>query len=88
VTGALCAHTSTGPRAFDFLPAGGNEPTQMAKPNMDDITPDTLFEAVKLLSPQGRAELLAFLRTTALQLPPKDGETMARIADILELLLG
>lgn len=59
----------------------------MMKPNMDDITPGTLFDAVKSLSPAGRAELLAFLRTTALQVPPEDGETMARIADILELLL-
>ncbi len=59
----------------------------MMKPNMDDITPDTLFDAVKSMSPAGRAELLAFLRTTALQVPPEDGETMARIADILELLL-
>jgi hypothetical protein len=54
---------------------------------MDDITPETLFDAVKSLSPRGRSELLAFLRTTALQLPRQDGETMARIADILELLL-
>jgi acyl carrier protein len=60
----------------------------MRKPNMDDITPDTLFEAVKSLSSAGRAELLVFLRATAIQLPPEDGETMARIADILELLLG
>jgi hypothetical protein len=60
----------------------------MTKPKTDDITPDTLFEAVRLLPPQGGAELLAFLRTTALQFPPDDGETMARIADILELLLG
>ena len=60
----------------------------MAKPNMDDITPETLFDAVKSLSPRGRAELLTFLRTSALQLPPEDGETMARTADILELLLG
>jgi hypothetical protein len=56
-------------------------------PNMDDITPETLFDAVKSLSPKGRSELLAFLRATAIQLPPEDGETMARIADILELLL-
>jgi len=27
-------------------------------------------------------------KTTTSQLPPEDGETMARIADILELLLG
>jgi|GEM_PF-1380027 len=62
----------------------------MSKPNlshMDDITPNTLFDAVKSLSPRGRGELLAFLRATAIQLPPEDGETMARIADILELLL-
>ncbi len=57
-------------------------------PSMDDITPDTLFDAVKSLSPRGRSKLLAFLRTTAIQLPPEDGEIMARIADILELLLG
>ncbi len=56
-------------------------------PKMDDITPETLFDAVKSLSPKGRSELLAYLRTTALQLPREDGETMARIADILELLL-
>lgn len=60
----------------------------MIKPTMDDITPDTLFDAVKSLSPAGRAELLSFLRTTALRLPRQDGETMARIADILELLLS
>lgn len=60
----------------------------MTNPTMDDITPDTLFDAVKSLSPAGRAELLSFLRATAIQLPPQDGETMARIADILELLLG
>jgi hypothetical protein len=54
---------------------------------MDDITPETLFDAVKSLSPKGRSELLAFLRATALQHPRQDGETMARIADILELLL-
>jgi len=59
----------------------------MPKPSMDDITPDTLFDAVKSLSPAGRAELLSFLRRTAIQLPTEDGETMARIADILELLL-
>ena len=56
-------------------------------PSMDDITPDTLFDAVKSLSPRCRSELLAFLRTTAHQLPLEDGEIMARIADILELLL-
>lgn len=55
---------------------------------MDDITPGTLFDAVKSLSPMGRAELLAYLRATAVQLSPEDGETMARIADILEPLLG
>ena len=60
----------------------------MTKPNMDDITPDTLIDAVKSQPPAGRAELLAFLRATALQLSPEDGETMARIADVLELLLG
>ena len=60
----------------------------MTKPAMDDITPDTLFDAVKSLSPVGRAELLSFLRATAIELPPEDGETMARIADTLELLLG
>lgn len=60
----------------------------MAKPNMEDITPDTLFDAVKSLSPAGRRELLTFLRASALQLAPEDGETMAHIADILELLLG
>jgi hypothetical protein len=60
----------------------------MTKPNMHDITPDTLFDAVKSLSPGGRAELLVFLRASAIQLPSEDGETMARIADILELLLG
>jgi len=54
---------------------------------MDDITPDILFDTVKSLSPAGRAELLSFLRTSAIQLPAEDGETMARIADILELLL-
>jgi uncharacterized protein (DUF2384 family) len=27
-------------------------------------------------------------KTTTRRLPPEDGETMARIADILELLLG
>ncbi|MFI5339463.1 MAG: hypothetical protein ACHQ7N_06465 [Candidatus Methylomirabilales bacterium] len=43
----------------------------MMKPNMDDITPDTLFDAVKSLSPAGRAELLAFLRAVAIQLPPE-----------------
>jgi hypothetical protein len=56
-------------------------------PSMDDITPETLFDAVKSLSPKGRSELLTYLRTIALQLPREDGETMARIADILELLL-
>jgi len=55
---------------------------------MDDITPDTLFDAVKSLSPRGRAELLSYLRATAIQGAPEDGETMARIADILELLLS
>lgn len=55
---------------------------------MHDITPDTLFDAVKSLSHRGRNELLSYLRTTGIQLPPEDGETMARIADILELLLG
>ncbi len=60
----------------------------MTKLSMEDITPDTLFDAVKSLSPAGRAELLSFLRVTAIRLPPEDGETMARIADILELLLG
>ena len=60
----------------------------MTKLNMNDITPNTLFDAVKSLSPGGRAELLVFLRASAIQLPSEDGETMARIADILELLLG
>ena len=59
----------------------------MMKPKMDDITPDTLFEAVKSLSPSGRTELLAFLRASAIQLSPEDGETMVRVADILDLLL-
>ena len=27
-------------------------------------------------------------KTTTSQLPPEDGETMARITDVLELLLG
>ncbi len=53
---------------------------------MDDITPDTLFDALRALSPRGRAELLGYLRATALQLSPEDGEAMARIADVLELL--
>jgi hypothetical protein len=60
----------------------------MPKSQMDDITPDTLFDAVKSLSPRGRAELLSYLRATAIQVAPEDGETMARIADILELLLS
>ena len=60
----------------------------MRKPEMNDITPGTLFDAVKSLSPRGRAELLSFLRASAIQPPPEDGETMARIADILDLLLG
>ena len=59
----------------------------MPKSKMDDITPETLFDAVKSLSPRGRAELLSYLRATAIELAPEDGETMARIADILELLL-
>ncbi len=60
----------------------------MPKTKMDDITPDTLFDAVKSLSPRCRAELLSYLRATAFQGQPEDGETMARIADILELLLS
>ncbi len=60
----------------------------MPNPHLDDITPVALLDAVKTLSPKGRAELLSYLRAAALQLSPEDGETMARIADLLELLLG
>ncbi len=60
----------------------------MPHPHLDDITPDALMDAVNSLSPKGRAELLSFLRAAALQVSPEDGETMARIADLLELLLG
>jgi hypothetical protein len=60
----------------------------MGKPSTDETTRDTLFDAAKPFSPTGRAKLLSCLRATAIQLPPQDGETMARIADILQLLPG
>ncbi len=55
---------------------------------MDDITPDTFFDLVKSLSPKGRDELLTLLRTAALQGSPADGDVLARMADVLEMLLG
>jgi hypothetical protein len=60
----------------------------MSLPDMQDIIPETFLDAVKALSPGGRDDLLAYLRTSAIQLSPADGEIMARIADVLELLLG
>lgn len=55
---------------------------------MDDITPHTFFDLVKSLSPKGRGELMGLLRTTALQVSPADGDVLARMADVLEMLLG
>jgi hypothetical protein len=60
----------------------------MPESKMDEITPETLFEAVKSVSANGHAEFLSYLRAAAIQMPPEDGEVMARMADILELLLG
>lgn len=55
---------------------------------MDDITPDAFFDLVKSLSPKGREELMSLLRTAALQVTPTDGDVLARMADLLEMLLG
>jgi hypothetical protein len=60
----------------------------MTKSNIDDISPDTLFDAVKLLPSAGRAELRGFFPHHRPPSAPEDGEILARIADIPELLLG
>ena len=50
---------------------------------MDDITPETLFDAVKSLSPKGRAELMSYLRATAIELDPESTDPAANRARLL-----
>lgn len=51
------------------------------------IDGDTLVEILQTLSPEARKELVAFLRSGSLRGSPEDGHTLARVADLLEMLL-
>ncbi|MBI3988833.1 MAG: hypothetical protein HY347_04370 [candidate division NC10 bacterium] len=53
----------------------------------DDIHPEALVRALRALSPQGRKELIVFLRSGTLPVSPEDSHALARLADLLEILL-
>ncbi|MGH7407885.1 MAG: hypothetical protein ACREKF_07760 [Candidatus Methylomirabilales bacterium] len=52
-----------------------------------DVDLDALIDALKSLSLEGRRSLIAWLRGRAMQAPPDDGHAMARLADLLEMML-
>lgn len=68
----------------------GDEKTSASKRSIhwDGIHPETLVRVLRTLSPQGRKELIVFLRSGALPVSPEDSCALARTADLLEILLG
>ena len=59
----------------------------MVRRRRDDVDLDALLDALKSLSLEGRRSLIAWLRDRAMQEPPDDGNALARLADLLEMLL-
>ena len=59
----------------------------MGRRRRDDVDLDALLDALKSLSLEGRRSLITWLRDRAMQEPPDDGNALARLADVLEMLL-
>lgn len=59
----------------------------MGRRRRDDVDLDALLDALKSLSLEGRRSLIGWLRDRAMQEPPDDGNALARLADVLEMLL-